>query len=98
MHIVALIMLAIMSWTVRTKYTAVGRKEIIVFFYLYGAVELLAIFLDSGIIPTSSNTYPVGKVSGPRLTRAVVRRRLRRSHMRYVLVSGRQRLRRLPVC
>lgn len=63
MHIVALIMLAIMSWTVRTKYTAVGRKEIIVFFYLYGAVELLAIFLDSGIIPTSSNTYPVRSIS-----------------------------------
>lgn len=66
MHIVALIMLAIMSWTVRTKYTAVGRKEIIVFFYLYGAVELLAFFLDSGIIPTSSNTYPVSRRRLPR--------------------------------
>lgn len=36
-----------------------GRKEIIMFFYMYAIVELLAIFLDSGIIPTSSPTYPV---------------------------------------
>ena len=36
-----------------------GRKEIIMFFYLYAIIELLAIFLDSGIIPTSNASYPV---------------------------------------
>lgn len=36
-----------------------GRKEIVTFFYLYAIIELLAIFLDSGIIPTSSPVYPV---------------------------------------
>ena len=36
-----------------------GRKEILMFFYLYAVVELLAIFLDSGIIPTASSVYPV---------------------------------------
>lgn len=41
------------------RYTAVGRKEIITFFYLYAIVQLLAIFLDSGIIPTSSPAYLV---------------------------------------
>jgi hypothetical protein len=37
----------------------IGRKEIVMFFYLYFIIELLAIFLDSGIIPTASNVYPV---------------------------------------
>jgi hypothetical protein len=29
------------------------------FFWLYAVIELLAIFLDSGIIPTASSVYPV---------------------------------------
>lgn len=37
----------------------IGRKEIIMFFYLYAIIELLAIFLDSGIIPTANVSYPV---------------------------------------
>jgi len=57
-HIVAIIMTAIMIYHIRSKYTAVGRKEIIMFFYLYAVIELLAIFLDSGIIPTASAVYP----------------------------------------
>lgn len=39
-----------------------GRKEIVMFFYMFALVELLAIFLDSGIIPTASNTYPVRQI------------------------------------
>jgi len=57
-HIVAIIMTAIMIFHVRSKYTAVGRKEIVMFFYLYAVIELLAIFLDSAVIPTSSTVYP----------------------------------------
>ena len=38
---------------------SLGRKEIVLFFYLYAIIEALAIFLDSGIIPTASNVYPV---------------------------------------
>jgi hypothetical protein len=58
-HIAALGMTAIMLFHVRSKYTAVGRKEIVLFFYMYMFVELLAIFLDSAIIPTSHVVYPV---------------------------------------
>ena len=29
------------------------------FFWLYATIELLAIFLDSGIIPTANSSYPV---------------------------------------
>ncbi|SCV71444.1 BQ2448_3032 [Microbotryum intermedium] len=58
LHITALGMVAVMILHIRAKYTAVGRKEIVTFFYLYFVVELLSIFLDSGIIPSSSNVYP----------------------------------------
>jgi Chitin synthase export chaperone len=58
-HIAALIMTAIMVYHIRSKYTAVGRKEIVLFFYLYAVSEALAIFLDSAIIPTYSGAYPV---------------------------------------
>ncbi|ETW87721.1 hypothetical protein HETIRDRAFT_407264 [Heterobasidion irregulare TC 32-1] len=57
-HIVAIIMTAIMIYHIRSKYTAVGRKEIVMFFYLYAVIELLAIFLDSNIIPTANVSYP----------------------------------------
>lgn len=36
-----------------------GRKEIVTFFYLYAVIELLALFLDSAIIPTANAVYPV---------------------------------------
>lgn len=32
------------------------------FFYLYAIIELLAIFLDSNIIPTANVSYPVSIV------------------------------------
>jgi hypothetical protein len=38
---------------------ALGRKEIVMFFYLYAIIELLAFFLDSNIIPTANGSYPV---------------------------------------
>ncbi|GAA6046989.1 hypothetical protein JCM3770_003466 [Rhodotorula araucariae] len=57
LHICALIMVAIMILHIRSKYTAVGRKEILVFFWMYFLEEILAIFLDSAIIPPSSDVY-----------------------------------------
>ncbi|EPQ61282.1 hypothetical protein GLOTRDRAFT_69647 [Gloeophyllum trabeum ATCC 11539] len=57
-HIVAIIMTAIMIFHIRSKYTAVGRKEIVMFFYMYIVIELLAMFLDSNIIPTANSSYP----------------------------------------
>lgn len=57
-HFIALIMTAIMIYHIRSKYTAVGRKEIIMFFYLYMLVTLMDLLLISGIMPTSSELYP----------------------------------------
>ncbi|PCH33179.1 hypothetical protein WOLCODRAFT_134972 [Wolfiporia cocos MD-104 SS10] len=56
-HIAAIIMTAIMIFHIRSKYTAIGRKEILMFFYLYAIIELLALFLDSGVIPTANVAY-----------------------------------------
>ena len=36
-----------------------GRKEIVMFFWLYAVIELLAIFLDSVIILPANVIYPV---------------------------------------
>lgn len=47
-----------MIYHIRSKYTAVGRKEIVMFFWLFAVIELLAMFLDSGIIPTANAVYP----------------------------------------
>jgi len=57
-HLVAIIMTIIMILHIRSKYTAVGRKEIVMFFWMYLIIETLALFLDSGIIPTDNVSYP----------------------------------------
>jgi hypothetical protein len=59
MHIVALVMTVIMILHVRSKFTAVGRKEITTFFYLYMAVTFVSLILDAGVIPPDPNgAYP----------------------------------------
>ncbi|BGP18589.1 hypothetical protein JCM10213_002123 [Rhodosporidiobolus nylandii] len=57
LHICAALMVIIMVLHIRSKYTAVGRREILWVFYLYFLEEILAIFLDSAIIPSSSDAY-----------------------------------------
>lgn len=51
-------MTTIMIFHVRSKYTAVGRKEIITFFYLYMALTVISLILDSGVVPLASVVYP----------------------------------------
>ncbi|EEP78496.1 conserved hypothetical protein [Uncinocarpus reesii 1704] len=58
MHIIALGMTAIMIIHVRSKFTAVGRKEIITFFYLYMALTMCSLVLDSGVAPPGSAVFP----------------------------------------
>ncbi|RKP07400.1 chitin synthase III catalytic subunit [Thamnocephalis sphaerospora] len=57
-HIVALVMTSIMIYHIRSKYTAVGRKEILIFFYLYMAVSVLELLLNSNIIQMAYAAYP----------------------------------------
>ncbi|KAE8188565.1 hypothetical protein CF336_g6098 [Tilletia laevis] len=43
-----------MVYHVRSESTTVGRKDIVLIFYLYALLEILAVFFDSAIIPTYS--------------------------------------------
>ncbi|KAI9795431.1 MAG: Chitin synthase, class 7 [Piccolia ochrophora] len=58
MHILALIMTVIMVLHVRSKFTAVGRKEITTFFYIYMALTICSLILDAGVISFGSPVYP----------------------------------------
>ncbi|KAJ2387547.1 Chitin synthase, class 7 [Coemansia sp. RSA 2611] len=56
--IIALFMTIIMIVHVRSKYTAVGRKEMVMVFYIYFVMIILDFITISGIIPISSVVYP----------------------------------------
>ncbi|KAB5518002.1 chitin synthase III catalytic subunit [Coniochaeta sp. 2T2.1] len=58
MHIIALVMTVVMVLHVRGKFTAVGRKEITTFFYLYMLLTFLSLCIDAGVIPPGSAPYP----------------------------------------
>ncbi|KAJ4424275.1 Chitin synthase, class 7 [Gnomoniopsis sp. IMI 355080] len=57
-HIVALVMTVIMIFHVRGKFTAVGRKEIINFFYIYLLLTFISLVVDAGVTPPGSGPYP----------------------------------------
>lgn len=58
MHIVALVMAVIMILHVRSKFTAVGRKEILSFFYLYMLLTFISLVIDAGVVPPGSDPFP----------------------------------------
>ncbi|KOS21003.1 Chitin synthase export chaperone [Escovopsis weberi] len=58
MHIVALVMTVIMILHVRSKFTAVGRKEILSFFYLYMLLTFITLLVDAGVVPPGSPPFP----------------------------------------
>ncbi|KAK5002329.1 Chitin synthase, class 7, partial [Cryomyces antarcticus] len=58
MHILALTMTVIMIIHVRSKFTAVGRKEITTFFYTYMLLTVASLILDSGVVPPGSAALP----------------------------------------
>ncbi|KAH7308020.1 chitin synthase chaperone-like protein Chs7 [Stachybotrys elegans] len=58
MHIVSLIMTVIMILHVRSKFTAVGRKEILAFFYFYMLLSFFSLIVDAGVVPPGSEPYP----------------------------------------
>ncbi|KAF2734488.1 hypothetical protein EJ04DRAFT_466574 [Polyplosphaeria fusca] len=57
-HILALIMTVIMIIHVRSKFTAVGRKEITSFFYIYLLLTVVSLILDSGVTAPGTAAYP----------------------------------------
>ncbi|KAJ5434584.1 Chitin synthase III catalytic subunit [Penicillium cf. griseofulvum] len=67
MHIMALSMTVIMILHVRSKFTAVGRKEIITFFYIYLALTLFSLLIDAGVVPPGERSIPVLRGRSERL-------------------------------
>ncbi|KAL5342338.1 chitin synthase export chaperone [Aspergillus crustosus] len=57
-HIIALLMTVIMILHIRSKFTAVGRKEIITFFYVYMALTVCSLVIDAGVVPPRSGPFP----------------------------------------
>lgn len=55
----AMVMTAIMIYHIKSKYTAVGRKEMVIFFYAYFVSVLLDFLLISNIVPFTSAAYKV---------------------------------------
>lgn len=51
-------MLAIIIINIRTKYTAIGRREILDFFGLMTILTALSLVIDSGVVPPGSSAYP----------------------------------------
>ncbi|RDW76636.1 chitin synthase export chaperone [Aspergillus mulundensis] len=58
LHIIALGMTVIMILHIRSKFTAVGRKEIITFFYIYMALTVISLVIDAGVVPPRSGPFP----------------------------------------
>ena len=52
-------MTSIMIYHIKSKYTAVGRKEIVMFFYLYMIDIVMEFVVISGVVPVASDVYPV---------------------------------------
>lgn len=53
----AIVMTTNMIIQIKNKYTAVGRKEMVIFFYLYLINVILEMFLVTNIIPLSTSLY-----------------------------------------
>ncbi|ODQ63407.1 hypothetical protein NADFUDRAFT_84526 [Nadsonia fulvescens var. elongata DSM 6958] len=50
--------LGIMIYNIRSKYTAIGRKEILRFFYLYTLLNFMSLIIDTGVVPVGTRPYP----------------------------------------
>lgn len=59
--IISIFMTMIMIYNVKRKYIAVGRKEIVIFFYFYMLSLIVDMLLGTNIIGTTSFVYPVRK-------------------------------------
>ncbi|KAJ8109475.1 hypothetical protein ONZ43_g6126 [Nemania bipapillata] len=58
LHIIALGMTVVMILHIRGKFTAVGRKEILTFFYLFLILTIFSLIIDAGVVPVGSEPYP----------------------------------------
>ncbi|KAJ3337659.1 Chitin synthase, class 7 [Gonapodya sp. JEL0774] len=55
-YLTSIAMTIVMIYHIKQKYTAVGRREILIFFYLYIITETVELVVESGLIPKNSVT------------------------------------------
>ncbi|KAI0378681.1 chitin synthase export chaperone [Hypomontagnella monticulosa] len=72
MHIIALGMTVVMILHIRGKFTAVGRKEILAFFYFYMLLSFISLCVDAGVVPPGSEPYPYFVAIQSGLTSALI--------------------------
>lgn len=58
LHFGTILMIGIAVYTIYGKYTAVGRREMLDFFYMCFLLEIWALVVDAGVAPATSPTYP----------------------------------------
>uniref|UniRef100_A0A060T1H9 Chitin synthase export chaperone n=1 Tax=Blastobotrys adeninivorans TaxID=409370 RepID=A0A060T1H9_BLAAD len=58
MHIGALLVVMVMLFAIRSKYTAIGRTEILDFFYMFIVQTALSLVIDAGVTPSTSGSFP----------------------------------------
>ncbi|EGV63653.1 hypothetical protein CANTEDRAFT_114692 [Yamadazyma tenuis ATCC 10573] len=56
-HFATLGVLLIILFNVRAKYTAIGRTEMLFFFYLFIGLTVSSLVVDCGVTPPSSSSY-----------------------------------------
>ena len=56
-HFGGIIILLIIIFNVRSKYTAIGRSEMLTFFYLFIGLLVSTLVVDCGVSPPSSSSY-----------------------------------------
>ncbi|KAI1642500.1 chitin synthase export chaperone [Daldinia loculata] len=71
-HIIALVMTIMMILHIRGKFTAVGRKEILAFFYFYMLLSFISLCVDAGVVPPGSEPYPYFVAIQSGLTSALI--------------------------
>ncbi|KAI1435508.1 chitin synthase export chaperone [Xylaria sp. CBS 124048] len=72
LHIIALGMTVVMILHIRGKFTAVGRKEILSFFYIFLALTVFSLIIDAGVVPVGSAPFPYFVAIQSGLTSALV--------------------------
>ncbi|KAK8032357.1 Chitin synthase export chaperone [Apiospora arundinis] len=64
MHIIAMAMTIIMILHIRGKFTAVGRKEILAFFYFYMLLSFFSLIVDAGVAGLTSSLVTCLLING----------------------------------
>ncbi|CDR45121.1 CYFA0S16e02388g1_1 [Cyberlindnera fabianii] len=57
-NIGALIVLSIIIYNIRSKYTAIGRLEMLFFYHINVALVIITLVVDCGVSPPGSSSYP----------------------------------------